>query len=110
MDYKNQEKFALQVAQLVKEVADYTKGLEKEKKEFEKIASRNAEQEENLQALREKINLFKNKSKTHYPQQMYISQLNYLFGGVSRSYQHVNQDSKMRFEVLKKEFEKLKAF
>lgn len=109
MDYKNQEIFALQVAQLVKEVAEYSKGLEKALKELEKIELRNAVQEKDLQVLKGKIDLFKNKSKTHYPQQMYISQLDYLFGGVSRSYQHVNQDTKMRFEVLKKEFEKLKA-
>ena len=90
-------------------MADYTKGLDKATKALEKLDVRNASQEQDLKTLKEKIDLFKNKSKTHYPQQMYISQLNYLFGGVSRSYQHVNQESKKRFEVLKREFEEIKS-
>lgn len=107
-DYKNQEDFSLEVGALVKKVDMYVKSLEKEIKTLEKAETKTSDEDSKLKALKEKLDLFKNKEKTNYPQEMYVSQLNYLFGSNNATWQYINKDSKIRLKQLKQEFELLK--
>lgn len=107
-DYEDQESFSIEVADLLKEAEDYVKGLEKKKKNLDKMESKSAAQERKIEELKSQIAKFRNNKEIHYPQQMFLAQIRYLMGISNRTYQQVNKDSKDRLQQLKSEFKSLK--
>lgn len=102
--YAEQESLSHDIARFNKEVKDYVKSLEKEIKELKKSKNEN----DRLELLEQELSLYKNDADVHYPQQMFLSQINYLFGLNNRTYQPVSQEVKKRFEQIKQQYGKMK--
>ncbi|GLR17121.1 VPS10 domain-containing protein [Portibacter lacus] len=108
-DYKAQEKFSIEVAELIDRVELYIKETKKKVKELEAIKGRTSKQEKQLKILNSKLAKIENEKNIAYPQQMYLAQLKYLFGANNGSYKYINNDAMKRWKELQLEFEKIEG-
>ncbi|WP_235297990.1 VPS10 domain-containing protein [Portibacter marinus] len=108
-DYREQEAFAMKVGALVDEVNDFVKKTEKKVKALKDNKDRTKKEDAQLRILESKLERLKNEDEIAYPEQRYVSQLRYLYGMTSGTYQHINQDMKVRFEQLQKEWAEIEG-
>ena len=106
-DVKKQEAVSLEIISLLCEAKKMTDHIEKEIKKLKAKTGLSPEETARL----EKLNALKNKlenAKGDYPQNMFNSQVAYLYGIVNGADQVPGRDVMERLEELKSEFEALK--
>ena len=106
-DVKKQEVVSLEIIALLSSAKKMADEIEKDLKKLKAKAGLGTEEKARL----EKLNSLKNKminAKGAYPQNMFISQLSYLYGIVNGADQVPGNDVMVRLEELKAEFEVLK--
>ncbi len=106
-DIKKQEEVSLRIISLLTKARKMTDKIEKEIKKLKTKTTSTVEEYNRL----EKLNSLKNKmmnAKGAYPQNMYVSQISYLYGIVNGADQLPGKDVLERLEELESEFDILK--
>lgn len=108
-DYKAQELFSLKVGDFYKEVQDFTEEANKKVKKLSSKEDKTKEDEKELATLKKKLKKIENEKEVAYPQQMFLSQVRYLFNGVNDTYKYVSAESRERFKQLQQEWKEIQG-
>ena len=106
-EIKGQEKIALEIVDLISSSKKMSDKINKEIKELNKKTGLNEEEKARMEKLKS-LNKKMVNATGAYPQNMYLSQLSYLYGTVNRADQLPGRDVYVRLEELKKEYGEMK--
>ncbi len=107
-DLKAQEKLSLELIDLISETKKWISKLEKEQRTLKKNPAPSPQDKSRLMEIESLLDQLKTKGGK-YPQPMFLSQLQYLYGIISRADQAPGQDAFDRFEELKTQYQQMRS-
>ncbi len=110
-DIQKQMELNLQIVNLLSNTKKLAHQVDVEIKKLEKSAKKSPLKQKQIQRLNtlKKVDKALNRAGGHYPKPMLISQIQYLYGMLSRADQLPGRDAYLRLEVLVAEYERLKV-